>query len=136
MYSAGDDMLKFTLKQLFISILLISIGMGLLGILFRPWAFSPPQWIGRPMWFFGELFIGTGVLSLFTMPVFLGGSTGLVIVLIAASIPDCGEGVRIGTSFTAMLLAIGVFLITARKDLRLKSLTYRLQETEQQNPSE
>jgi hypothetical protein len=120
----------FTLKRLFVSVTLISIGIGLLGILFRPWDFYPPSWIGRPLWFFGTAFIGIGVLSLFTTPLFLGGTTGLVIVLIAGAIPDCGDTVRIGICLTAMLLAMAVFCIAARKELQHKSLAYRFSNSD------
>jgi hypothetical protein len=114
-------MLKFSLKRLFISVSLIAIGMGLLGILFRPWAYSPPGWIGRPLWFFGEAFIGIGVLSLLTAPVFFGGSAGLIIVLLVSTIPDPSDIVRIGGCMAAMLLAMTVFGIALRKELRRSS---------------
>jgi len=121
---------RFTLKRLFVSVSLIAIGIGLLGILFRPWAYAPPRWIGPPLWFFGEAFIGVGILSLFTRPPFLGGTTGLVIVLIAGAIPNYGETVRIAICFTAMLLAMAVFCIAAKKELHQKSLAHRFSNSE------
>lgn len=114
-------MLQFSLKRLFVSVSLIAIGMGLLAILFRPRAYSPPGWIGRPLWFFGEVFIGIGVLSLFATPVFLGGSAGLLVVLIISAIPDPSDLVRIGGCLAAMFLAMTVFGISIRTKLRQSS---------------
>jgi hypothetical protein len=127
-YAAG--MPKFTLKRLFVSVSLIAMGIGLLGILFRPWAYAPPIWVGRPLWFFGEAFIGIGILSLFSKPLFLGGTTGLVIALIAGVIPNYGETVRIAICITAMLLAMAVYCIAAKKELQQKSLAYRFSNSD------